>query len=393
VFRVPRGSVTLTVRARRFVSTSDAVTIGEYRALTDRARAEWSALLLREVPLLVLAALFAFVFLHHLLLFSRRRQGEHLWFSLLALAFSMNTFASTYWIYELTASHAIAVRITDSTGHLAAACALQFLWTFFGRRISRLLRAYQLSHLAWALFVVFSPDVQLVFATGTVRWLWLLPLLVIAAALVLREAWRGDAEARIIAAGGAIMVVVQVGELLRNVLPIPRPFDFSIAAFGFGAVILAMSVALSLRFRRVHDELDRLRTSPKRKWSNGRATQRRRATKRSPRIARRASSCEHQSRDPHADERRDRMAELLATTSLTPEQRAAQGHSGQRAVAAHAAQHILEFSRLEAKTLSMQHEPFQLRSVIDDCLEILGPLARTKGLTLRSSIAEARYRR
>ena len=65
----------------------------------------------------------------------------------------------------------------------------------------------------------------------------LVTLLVMAAVLVIREAWHRDAEARIIAAGGAIMIVVQAAELARNVVPVHLPFDFSIAAFGFGAVL------------------------------------------------------------------------------------------------------------------------------------------------------------
>src|SRR5213075_2596626 len=116
---------------------SAVLTLGDYRALADRLRAAWMNRLLGELPLLVLAVLFAFVSLHHLLLFGRRRrQSEHLWFGLLALAFAVNTFASTFWIYEVTASRGIATRISDMTGHLAAAFAIQFLWTFFARPIS-----------------------------------------------------------------------------------------------------------------------------------------------------------------------------------------------------------------------------------------------------------------
>src|SRR5207237_2904634 len=192
-----------------------------------------------EVPLLVLAALFGFVSLHHFLLFGRRRkQTEHLWFGLLAFAFAINTFASTYWIYEVTASRGIAVRMTDMSGHLAAALAIQFLWSFFARPISRLLRAYQLSHVALAGFVGLWPDIRPVIVSGTARWLWLLPLLAVVAVRVLQEIRLGDAEARIIASGGVIMIVGEAGQLAHNGLPIAWPCDFSAVAFRFRAALV-----------------------------------------------------------------------------------------------------------------------------------------------------------
>lgn len=116
VFRIPReaigrdGTIRLALRARRTGWISDAddaagpvsgtLTIGSYTALSDHVQVAWTRHLLRELPLLILAALFAFTAVRHLLLFGRRQQeSEHLWFGLLSLAFAVNTFASTYWIY------------------------------------------------------------------------------------------------------------------------------------------------------------------------------------------------------------------------------------------------------------------------------------------------------
>jgi len=83
------------------------------------------------------------------------------------------------------------------------------------------------------------------------------------------------------------------------------------------------------------------------------------------------------------------MAEVLSHTPLTPEQRA---HLNAIQVSGRSLltllNDVLDFSRLESKGLTVEKRPFRIRSVVDDCLEILAPLAAGKGLTLSSSFAE-----
>jgi len=324
-------------------------------------------------------------------MFARRREAaQHLWFALLALAFTINTFASTYWIYELTARRSLAVRLTDATGHLAAAFAIQFLWPFFSRTISRPLRAYQLSHVALAVFVATWPNIRAVMDSGTIRWLWLLPLLVIAAVLVIGEMRRGDIEARILAVGGVVMIAIEAAEVAHNVLPVRWPFDFSIAAFGMGAFIAAMSVALSFRFRRVHEELDRLRFHLE---DEVEARTKELAVARDAALAAARAKSEflanisHEIRTPMNGV--IGMAELLALSPLTPDQQArvkAIETSGRSLLTL--LNDVLDFSRLESKKLDVERRPFRVRSVLDECLEIMAPLAEAKGITLSSWIAD-----
>jgi signal transduction histidine kinase/ActR/RegA family two-component response regulator len=220
--------------------------------------------------------------------------------------------------------------------------------------------------------------------------LWLLPLLVIAATLVLQEARRGDAEARLIAAGGAIMILVQTGELARNVLRLPWPFDFSVAAFGFAAVIVAMTLALSYRFRRVHDELDRLRFSLEDEVlerTRDVADARDKAMAADRAKGEFLANISHEIRTPMNGV--IGMAELLACTSLTPEQQRyvktiqVSGRSLLMLL-----NDVIDFSRLESKRLTVEHSPFLPRNVVEDCIEVMAPIAAGKGLALTSSISK-----
>jgi signal transduction histidine kinase len=403
VFRVPRDAIEngtalrLALRVRRIDwasdldpaagPVSDRLTLGLVQALQDRKQVSWTDSLLLELPQLILAALFAAAALYHLRLFSRRRQqGEHLWFGLLSLAFIANTFASTYWIYQLTASRGLAVRVSDLTGHLAAALAIQFLWTFFARPIRPALRAYQLSHVVLAVLIGVWPGVRPVLASSTLRALWLLPLLAMAAVLVFRKIRLGDAEARKIGAGALVMIGVQALELTRQMFPLPIPV--SLSGFGFGAVLIAMGGGLSDRFRRTHDELDRLR-----RRLEEQVRDRTRALEQAMEQALSANRAKSEFLTNITHELRTPMngimgmAELLDGTPLN----SSQGEYVQAIQVSSQAlleliDHILDFSRIESKGLTRDRAPFSPREVLDKCLKVIGPAATGQGLVLHSSV-------
>jgi len=396
----PGGQLHVAIRVRRVGWIADqrpeagpvgnVVALGTERALRDHAKVIWSRLLGAELPLFLLALLFLAAVPYHFLLYWRRRQQTgHLWFGLMALCFSVNTLASTYWIYEITSRYDLAVRLSDLTGHVAALFAIQFLWTFFARPIPRLLRAYQLSHGALALFVGLWPDVRLVIASQGLRGLWLLPLLVMAAVLIVREMWRGDVEARTIALGGLVLIALEGIELARQVASLPWLGSLSLPPFGFAAVLIAMGFSLASRFQRVHEELDRLRQTLEEQVKERTAALQ--VAKEEALSASRAKSqflanMSHEIRTPMNGV--IGMTTLLRETSLTRTQKEyleTIRASGEALLVL--INDILEFSKMESGRVAIERAPFELAAVMHESVEIVAPLAARQGLALHQTIA------
>jgi signal transduction histidine kinase/CheY-like chemotaxis protein len=406
VFPVPgeavgtNGEISLALRVRRVAwitdqhpesgPVGDTLVLGNYPALRDRMELAWNRTLQADLPVFVLAVLFLSAAPYHLLLFLRRRQQKgHLWFGLLALAFATNTFASSYWVYTITSRYGLAVRASDLTGHLAAALAIQFLWTFFSQPIPRLLRLYQLSHVALALWIGLWPNVRPVVTSQGLRGLWLLALLPVAGALILREAWKGQAEARTLALGGAVMVAVEAVDMTSRLLALPWTERFSLAPFGFALLLVAMAFSLSSRFRRVHDELDRLRLGLEEQVKERTA-----ALLEAKDEALRASRVKSEFLANMSHEIRTPLnaviglTSLLQDTPLTDKQKEyleTIQTSGDALLAL--LTDVLDFSKMDAGQMEVERAPFRLASVIEQSLEIVAPLAARQGIALRHSIA------
>ncbi|HSS77967.1 MAG TPA: ATP-binding protein [Thermoanaerobaculia bacterium] len=394
------GRLALALRVRRVAWIADgdpeagpvdtSLALGDYRALKDKVDLAWKKSLLAELPLLLLVALFLAAAPYHVVLYLRRRKEiGHLWFGLLALCFAANTFASSYWIYQLTDRFDLAKRASDLTGHAAAALAIQFLWTFFSRPISRWLRAYQLSHVALALLIALWPDPRLVVASQDLRNLWLLPLLAAAVVLVARESWRGDAEARILALSGVALVAAVLIEFAGPALPIPWRSPVSLPPFGFAAALAAMSYSLSNRFQRVHDELDGLRSNLEEQ-----VRERTAALQKAQEGALAASRAKSEFLANMSHEIRTPMSGVIGMTSLLLGTRLSATQqdyvetirtSGEALLVL--INDILDLSKMESGKVTIDRAPFNVDAVVAESLEMVAPLAAKQGLTLHRTLA------
>ncbi len=237
--------------------------IGEGWKLGDRERLRAEAELRRlelldtDLPLAIMALLFAAIGVYHLQLFRHdRRCREYLWFGLTSLAVTGHTLLHTSWIAQVSGLSGVAGRLVDVTGALIVVASIQFLWPFLSRPIHRLLRAYQLSFLLLAAGIAAVPGTWVPVAVALSK-AWAAPFLVAVAVLVATELTRGNAEARTIAVGAFAIVAAGGVELASQILG--RGTTFPLQAGAFMIFALSMAFSLSNRFSRVHHELDALR--------------------------------------------------------------------------------------------------------------------------------------
>lgn len=258
--RVWRAGLESEFLTRNTDPANGIILLGRETVLRDRLELVEKRGLLGNLPNLLFSLLFLVVSAYHLHLYHRRRtRKEYLWFGLLAFAFAVNTFVvSLDWVSLVTDRRILALRFQEASGHLIAFASIQFLWPLLSLRIGRVLRAYQLSHVGLTV-LAFAPYYAWMLKASTWLWLWLLPLLLFAATVIIREAWRGNPEARTISLGVLVLVTAELTVLTGTVLGQPWTFPLSLPMVGFAAVVFSMALSLSNRFSRVYTELDELR--------------------------------------------------------------------------------------------------------------------------------------
>lgn len=211
----------------------------------------------QRFPWLTLPFFLLAVGAYHLHLFGRRQGSpEYLWFGFLAVDLALVVFFDG-WATELPLPLAVSKRLLEAGSHGLLVLLLSFLGTFLARPKSRLIHIYQASHVFCALWVLLIPGYVWVLRSDFVRHLWGVPGWIYLASFLVVAIRRGRGEARLVSLGGLAVVISGLFAWL---------FHLSGASTGYGLLpwsfvlfTLTMATALARRFRKAHNEIDRLR--------------------------------------------------------------------------------------------------------------------------------------
>ena len=321
---------------------------------------------------LVLAGIFAVVGLYHLHLFRRRRDlREYLWFGLFAFFVGVYVFAQTEINHAVFTNNQRG-KLSQFCIYMLTPCFVQFLWPFLRLRLRWWHRAYQAVCAAWTVVMLAMPGLW--FAQKFLVYFelgLLVPMIITTTIVIVRTAWRGDAEARTILFGTLALLLTVANDILRerHILMTPEVTQFAFALF-----VLSMAVSLSNRFARVYGELDE---------KNGELLK---MDKLKDEFL---ANTSHELRTPiHgiiglADSLIDGATGALPGPTIDNLRMIVR--SGERLSGL--VDDILDFSKLKGGQLALQARATDLHATVDVVLRLSKPLADKKGLALESRVS------
>lgn len=351
----------------------------------DLQRASWLA----DLPKLLLAFLFLAIGLFHLLL-SRLplNRGANFWFGLLLLAGALAGLCRSQLRFDLIDDYELWEKLEFLTMCSFSPIAIEFHWKLLERPVRRGLRSYQLGLFLLGVITLPWPCLEVMLRIQPLWLVFALPGSILIVLFVLREAWRGSPEARILAVGSLVMGLFLLNDGLAAANLVPSVF---VASYGFVALTLFMGLALIFHIDRVYRDVLRTRSELELRVEQ-RTHELQKAT-----LAAQASSrakseflanMSHEIRTPIGGILG--VLELMNKLSLPPK-----GHEYLQVVRKsadnllHIIDDILDFSKIEAGAMRLEIVPFELRPTVSEVVELLRPRALAKNLELRLDLQES----
>lgn len=211
----------------------------------------------QQLPWLLLPAfLFAVGIYHVHLALRRRRLPEYLWFGLLAIDLALVTFFNG-WAAFLPWSEQVSARLLEAGSHLLLVLLFSFFQAFLERPPHKMVQAYQVSHLLWAVWILLMPGYAWVLRTEELRRIWGLPGWIYLAVFLVWTARRSVGETRWVSLGGLAVVISGLFAWLVHLFAAGR--GFGVLPWSFVLFTVTLALALARKVQRANQALDNLR--------------------------------------------------------------------------------------------------------------------------------------
>ncbi len=240
-----------------FTSGNATVTLGHVSVLRNTFHKD-------NLPSLLMCMVLMTVGAYFLLLFTRRRHTwENFWFGLSSLVFSGYYIMLNQVKYSFTEDLWLVKRIEYMFLFIQIQVFMNFSYAYFSRSGNKgdgirrgMVLIANAAALVSFLVPVFTSDVDLWHWWNVTisQPLWVFPLGVIFWTLI-REAWNGSTDARLMLSAAGIGVVALVNDVLVELEIIP---GVVLGNYAFFIVILALAAILANRFVRLHNEVEEL---------------------------------------------------------------------------------------------------------------------------------------
>ena len=221
--------------------------VGDYATLLKRS-------FFSELPELMVSVLFIGFGLYHIYLYRRNRQlDSYLWYGIMALDIGIYGLMLNQWRYSLNWSFVTYEKVEFGAIYLFPALAIQMLWSLLNLPIGRVLRAYQLSFIVFALVVVLVPGFDIHYYSLRPWQTWSIALVVTVPWIVIEQARLGNLEARTVLVGVLVFTAGCVNDLMVDFVGWEA---VRMVPLGFVAIMLCMAVSLANRFTSVLNNLE-----------------------------------------------------------------------------------------------------------------------------------------